>query len=126
MPEKLPELRRGRIVWADVRDQRGSLKRRPAIIITATSAIKPERPLAVIAITTTYPDPPPADHVELPWEARRHPVTRLTKRSAAVVSWFGKVKADEVEPIGDVPTKQMKMIEAKLAELKQSYPPEPT
>ena len=37
MPAPRPELRRGRIVWAAIRDRNGILKERPVIVLTALS-----------------------------------------------------------------------------------------
>jgi mRNA-degrading endonuclease toxin of MazEF toxin-antitoxin module len=113
-PNRSP-LRRGRIIWAVVADRRGHSKRRPAVILTPTSKIKDDEPLLVMAITTTYPDPVPDDHVELPWHNAGHPVTRLNQRSAAVTSWVDFVLPEAVEGFaGDVPKKQMKIVDEKI------------
>jgi mRNA-degrading endonuclease toxin of MazEF toxin-antitoxin module len=113
-----PQLRRGRIVWTEILDHNGHAKRRPAVILTPTSEIKEGAPFVVVAVTTTYPDPAPDDHVELPWHNAKHPVTRLTQRSAAVVSWLNTIMPEQVEGFaGDTPAKQMKAIEEKLDQL---------
>src|SRR5207253_9255644 len=109
MPERRSALRRGRIVWAAVRDRNGFVKRRPVIILTPTEQIQPEvGSLEVMAITTSYRHPPPADHVELPWHPRGNPTTKLNKRSAAVVNWLASIVIDDIEGFGaDVPAKLM-------------------
>ena len=108
MPQPRPDLRRGRIVWAAVRDRRGIEKHRPAIILTATQDISENEPLEVMAVTTTFADPPPKDHVPIPWSARGHPVTKLNRRSAAVISWLDSIATSDVlELAGDVPPKLM-------------------
>jgi mRNA-degrading endonuclease toxin of MazEF toxin-antitoxin module len=118
MPQGRPQLRRGRIVWAVILDHHGHAKRRPAAILTPTTQISEGKPIVVVAVTTTYADPAPADHVELPWHNAKHPVTRLNQRSAAVVSRLSKIMPEEVEGFaGDVPAKQMKIIEEKLDQL---------
>jgi len=113
---RLEELREGQIVWVIVRDRNGFRKRRPAIIPTPTSEISDDQPLVIMAVTTTYPDPAPPDHVELPWNPdRRRTTTGLARRRAAVVSWIDTVYPDEVESvIGMVPAKQMRAIHQAL------------
>lgn len=111
------DLRRGRIIWAEVRDPRGHLKLRPGIIMTPTDEIRADEPLIVMAITTTFPEPAPDDHVELPWFPRGHPVTKLRRRSAAVVTWLDGVNVENVaELCGEVPKKQMELILQKLGD----------
>ena len=64
-----------------------------------------------MAITTTFGEPPPPDHVELPWHRQGHPVTRLRQRSAAVVSWLATVLPEDVEAYaGEVPPKLLAQI----------------
>ena len=110
--------RRGRIVWAEIPDHNGHAKLRPAIVLTPTSEIKEHAPLVVVALTTTYPDPAPDDHVELPWHNAKHPVTRLNQRSAAVISWLSTITPEQVEGFaGDTPARQMRVIEEKLDQL---------
>ena len=111
MADTRPQLRLGRIVWADVKDANGFVKTRPAVVMSATAEIGLGKPLIVMAITTTYPDPPPADHVELPWHAQGHPVTRLTRRSAAVTTWMDTIMPDQIRGYGGgVPPKYMRKI----------------
>jgi hypothetical protein len=104
----LPELRRGRIVWAVVRDRRGFAKERPVIVLTATADIAEDEPLEVMAITTTFPSPTPLDHIELPWHPLGRTSTRLRKRSAAVLTWLAEIHPNDIlELHGDVPTPLM-------------------
>ena len=116
MPVDRGKIRRGTIVWAIVRDPRGFRKRRPAIILTPDAEISDKEPIALMAITTTYPDPAPKDHVELPWNPdRRRVSTGLAQRSAAVVNWLDTVYLDEIEGIiGNVPTRLMREIVDRL------------
>jgi len=99
-----------------VRDYHGYRKRRPAIILTPDNEIADDQPLTLLAITTTYSDPPPRDCVELPWNHdRRKVVTGLARRSAAVLSWLDIVYPDEIEDfIGSVPSRTMKQILDRL------------
>jgi len=109
------DLRRGRIVWATVRDMRGHEKQRPIIILTETENIRPGEWLEAMAVTTSFADPPPADHVPLPWHPQGRVMTKLRKRSAAVLSWLVEIDpADILELHGDVPTRLMSQILSRL------------
>jgi len=115
VPQPRPDLRRGRIVWATVRDRRGQAKQRPAIVLTPTADIRADKPVIAMAITTTFPEPPPHDHVPLPWHSRGQAMTKLRKRSAAVLSWIVEVEPADVEDFGgDVPAGLMIKILRRL------------
>ena len=116
MPVPLSELRHGRLIWAVLKDRNGFRKRRPGVILTPSNNISDTEPFVVAAVTTTFAEPPPPDHVELPWNADpRRVSTRLARRSAAVVSWLEVVYADEVEEVsGDVPARTMQRIQTAL------------
>jgi mRNA-degrading endonuclease toxin of MazEF toxin-antitoxin module len=112
---QLPELRRGRIVWASLRDHNGKAKERPAIVLTATPDIRLDGPVEVVAVTTAFPEPPPPEYVELPWDPQGRAKTRLRKRSAAVLTWIAELHHDDVlEYYGEVPSKVMKEILERL------------
>ena len=119
MAEGVPNVRYGHIVWAVVRDRYGFRKRRPAIVLTPTREIRDDLPLVVMAVTTSFPDPPPDRHVALPWNPDPRRVgTRLACRSAAVVYWLDTVYIDEIEEVkGVVPPRTMAEIQRQLAEL---------
>jgi hypothetical protein len=72
-----------------------------------------------MAISTSYPTPPPLGHVELPWHNDKKRVsTRLNQRSAAVVNWLRFVHPDEIEELaGDVPPRKMLEILQQLDRL---------
>jgi len=115
-----PKLRRGRIVWAEISDRNGIAKLRPVVILTPTEEIPNSNTLSVVAISTTFPDPPPGDYIPLPWHPRGHPITRLKKRSAVVAKWVATIEPQNVmEMGGDVPKKQLIAIDKKLLELDQ-------
>src|SRR6266540_843287 len=88
------------IVWITASDPRGNAKRRPVVIVTADHQIAVGRQIVGVAVTTTFPDPPPADHVPLPWDPTRRSVTRLRRRSAAVCTWLVPFEPDAVDEIG--------------------------
>ena len=101
----ISDLAEGQIVWATVRDRNGFRKRRPAILLTPTAEISGDKPVVLVAVTTTFPQPAPSDHIELPWNPdRRRVSTGLARRSAAVVTWLVTVYPDEIDGIiGSVP-----------------------
>lgn len=106
----------GVIVWVVVKDRNGIRKRRPVIVLTAAEVGGEDGPLVVVAVTTTFPHPPPGDHVALPWNADARKVgTGLARRSAAVCSWLDVVYPDEIdEIIGRVPVKIMAEIARRV------------
>jgi mRNA-degrading endonuclease toxin of MazEF toxin-antitoxin module len=109
------DLRYGRLVWATVKDRNGFRKSRPGVILTPTDEITENSPLVIVAVTTTFRDPPPSDHVLLPWHPTGRVVTKLTWRSAAVISWLETAYTDEVESFGGVvPAEVMRKIEAQV------------
>jgi hypothetical protein len=69
-----------------------------------------------MAITSTFADPPPDDHVPLPWHPTGRSATQLRRRSAAVITWLAEVHARDVLRLhGDVPTALMTRILQRLA-----------
>jgi hypothetical protein len=77
-------LQLGSIVWMEVPDANGYLKLRPAVIVTPTGMIGAAKRLQVVAISSRFSEPLPADHVLLPWHAQGHLRTRLHRKCAAV------------------------------------------
>jgi hypothetical protein len=81
----------------------------------ATDAISADEPLLALAVTTTFPDPPPDDCVPLPWHPQGRVLTGLRKRSAAVLSWIVSLDiADVLMLHGDVPAPLMHEILRRL------------
>ena len=105
----MPKLEQGGIVWVEMPSSDGSKKkRRPAVIITSTTEIAAGNPFVVAAITTTFPDRLPADHVRLPWHREGKVRTQLRKPAAAVCSWLCKVTDKDVLQMGGVvPPREM-------------------
>ena len=118
----LPALRYGRLVWTTVKDSRGFRKERPAIVLTPTAEIQSDQPIVVMAVTTTFSEPPPEYHIPLPWNADPRRVgTKLRQRSAAVVNWLDTVYPDEIIDFkGDVPAALMKDLQQRLIDWKTS------
>jgi hypothetical protein len=94
-------------------DRNGIRKERPCIVMTPTARISREQPLLVVAVTTTFADPPPEWHVALPWHpdpAGGHwPGTPKCVRG-------GLARYDRVDDVldvkGSVPPAVMRRIEA--------------
>lgn len=124
MSEPQGKLAQGTIVWAQITDARGQIKRYPAVILTATGEIDPGSPIQCVAITTSFPEPPPREYVELPWFPGRHPATQLSRRSAAVCNWLVELSLDQVQDVkGFVPTKVMLQIVERVRDLNQPNGP---
>ena len=113
MPANLSDLRYGRVVEAVFTDHNGIQKRRTALILTPTADISPHQPLVLMAITTTFPDPPPPGFIPLPWNNDpRRVSTGLARRSAAMVEWIQVIDATDILGVsGDVPAKYMNRIQ---------------
>lgn len=110
-------LRQGSIVWAQATDGRGNTKRRPVIILNATEEIQRSDELIGVAVTTTYGDPPKNTEIELPWFAKRHPRTGLTRRSAAACDWLVSFPTAGIEDHGYfVPSALMAKIVAVVSD----------
>ena len=108
MAQPRPELRRGRIIWATVHAGNSVAKERPVIVLTATADILPNDAFEAVAVTTTFSDPPPSDCIPLPWHPTGKTLTRLRRRSAAVLSWIDEVLPGDVISFGgDVPPQLM-------------------
>jgi mRNA-degrading endonuclease toxin of MazEF toxin-antitoxin module len=108
-------LRYGRIVFAWIADRNGFRKLRPAVVVVSDQELANDGELILVAITTTFTEPPPEFCVPLPWHPRGHPTTKLTKRSAAVCNWLSIIMPDEIVGFGgDVPAKTMQLIQARV------------
>jgi hypothetical protein len=119
VPDSPPPVRHGRIIYAWIADRNGFTKLRPAIVLTPEDEIAEAEQLSVMAITTTFPNPPPPFCVPLPWHPRAHPTTRLHKRSAAVVNWLASIWTDDIIGFGgDVPAKTLHIIHERLNQLR--------
>lgn len=112
----MPKPERGRIVWVELLDPQGrNPKCRPAVIITATEEIKPGESFVVVGISTELAQSLPQDHVELPWDRKKHPKTGLKERCAAVCSWLKEIHAADIqEYAGVVPGKRLVEILQKV------------
>jgi mRNA-degrading endonuclease toxin of MazEF toxin-antitoxin module len=113
---------RGRIVWVELLDPLGrNPKCRPAVIVTPDAEIQPDGEVWVVAISSQLDAAPAADQVELPWDRRGHPKTKLKERCAAVCSWMIKVSVASIqESAGIVPGRQLLDI---LSRIKLPEPP---
>jgi mRNA-degrading endonuclease toxin of MazEF toxin-antitoxin module len=112
---------RGRIVWVELPDPQGrNPKCRPAVIVTPDAEIQPDGEVWVVAISTQFDAAPAEDRVELPWDRRGHPKTKLKERCAVVCTWMEKVSVASIQECpGIVPGRQL------LDILSRIKPPEP-
>ena len=112
---------RGRIIYVELLDPQGrNLKRRPAVVVTATEEIVPEGEVVVVAISTQRVQAPPEAQVDLPWSRPRHPRTGLSEPCSAVCSWLARVKVSEIRDLGGVvPGRPLLEILNLLADLEQ-------
>jgi len=103
-----------------VADPGGAVKHRPVVIITPTDEMVLDAPIFGVAVTTSYPDPPGHEYVELPWYRHGHPATGLTRRSAAACRWVVELRPSQiVETKGFVPTKILLEIVRRVRELNE-------
>jgi mRNA-degrading endonuclease toxin of MazEF toxin-antitoxin module len=94
---------RGRIIYVELLDPQGrNLKRRPAVVVTATEEIVPEGEVVVVAISTQKDQTGPEMQVDLPWSRPRHPRTGLSEPCSAVCSWLATVKVSDIRDLGGV------------------------
>ncbi len=105
----MSQLCRGRIVWVELLDPQGrNPKCRPVVIVSPDTDIREDGHVWVVAITTQLDEAPAEVQVELPWERRGHPRTKLRERCAAVCSWMVRVSVASIqEYAGTVPGRQL-------------------
>ena len=115
----MASLQQGSIVWAQIRDPNGqNPKQRPAVVVTATEDIKPGEPVVVVAATTKFDTPLPADCVALPWHPTGKVRTGLRKVTVACCSWLCAIQIEDIDEVGGiVPAKVMLEIIKKVNEL---------
>ena len=103
------KLEQGRIIWTELPSSDGTTKkRRPAVIVTPTEKIVSGKFFAVVAGTTKFTEPLPADQIHLPWQREGKVRTQLRQPTVAVCSWVGKIlEADVLQYGGVVPPKVM-------------------
>lgn len=94
------QLKQGSIVWVEVHDQAGrNPKCRPAVVVTPDTEINGVDPVFVVAATTTFSKPLPANTVALPWHASKHPVTGLKKECVAVCDWIVEIQPSHIQTV---------------------------
>jgi len=106
--------RHGRIIGAYLRTEASGKQLHPAVILTPDAEITQpedfdprrggENFVVVIGVSTkyaVYADP----YIKLPYHESGHPVTKLTKDSAAIIGWYDIVHIDGERRFwgGDVP-----------------------
>ncbi len=100
--------------------QGGNPKNRFAVVITPQEKIDLGDTLDIVAITGTFPEPPPWDHVPMPWHPEGKSANRFRKKCFAVCSWLDEVERDRViESRGALPGKYLVKIQETLDELER-------
>ncbi len=108
----------GSVVWAELEDENGIRKARPAVVVSATADVAAGKPVRVAAITTRLSQPLPDDHVLLPWDPRGKARSGLRRRCAAVASWLAEIPAGEVpQPVGLLPAAVVRELLTRVAAL---------
>lgn len=106
-------------MWAALADSQGNRKTRPAVVISQPEALTPDEPIVVLAITTTFPDPPLVTQVPVPWSARTRTTTGLRRRSAVVCNWECVLNRAEIVSVeGFLPAEYLR----RVLEVRQQLP----
>ena len=122
----MAQLCRGRIVWVELLDPQGrNPKCRPAVVVTPDTDIRDDGEVWVVAISTQLDEAPAEAQIQLPWDRRGHPRTKLKERCAAVCTWMEKVRVASIqESAGIVPGRQLLDILTRI--MLPDAPAEPT
>jgi hypothetical protein len=121
----------GRIIWVELLDPQGrNPKRRPAVILTVTSEIRPDGEVVVDALSSQTDQSAPEVSVEVPWKRGGHPRTKLNRRNVVVCNWLaafpvGSISDDDIG--GLVPFGTMARVLEIVGELERAdeEPPPP-
>lgn len=111
------DLRQGAIVWIEVPDPRGHLKRRPVVVITPSDEIVLDGEVVGVAVTTSVGEKPPPSFVLMPWTPQGHPATGFRRPCAAVCNWLVGFRPSDVGSIeGYVPRKLLTVLVRRVQE----------
>ena len=111
-------LRQGLIVLANVPGAQHNP--RPVVVVRPPSGSDPKDAAFVTGISSSVANPPPAQHVLLPYHPKGHPRTGLTKRCVAKCEWSFAIEQQQIVGVkGYVPIAYMKTILEQLALLGQ-------
>ena len=122
-------LQQGRIIWVELLDPQGrNPKRRPAVILTPTSEIRPDGDVVVAALSSQTDQSPPEVSVEVPWHRDGHPKTKLNRRNVVVCTWLATLKIATIQPAdigGLMPFAQMARVLEIVRSLEKTATDEP-
>jgi mRNA-degrading endonuclease toxin of MazEF toxin-antitoxin module len=114
------------IVEAMLDPQGRNPKDRPCVVVYAPPNDSQDRSYRVVGITTTLPDELTVDHVALPWQRPRHPVTGLNQRNAALCTWVAVIDESRIaRRIGNAPPRPLLAIAEALTRLSSDLDPSP-
>ena len=103
--DETKKLQQGSIVQVEITDSNGNIKKRPALVITKSDEILTREQFVGLAITTTFPNPPLYNQVEIPSHPKGYVSTGLRRRSAVVCNWAVVLTEEKILSIkGYLPT----------------------
>jgi hypothetical protein len=85
----LPSFCQGRILWVEVADAHGNVKRRPVVIITSDDDIQLAEALVgvVCSHSSVHVQPRPADYIDIPHDPAGVCRSKLRKPTVAICRW---------------------------------------
>jgi hypothetical protein len=86
----------GRIIWGSFPRHGKNVGRHRGIILNTSAEIEAGEPLLIVVISSKLSLAKPEDMVILPSKAGGHPVTGLTKPSAAMCDWWLTVSQSDI------------------------------
>jgi mRNA-degrading endonuclease toxin of MazEF toxin-antitoxin module len=84
----------GDVVKVELHELRGGGKPRWMLVLAGPQAEAGQSFYLCVAISTTFPEPPPAMNVPLPWHPQGLASTGLRKRSAAILDWVRRMPSE--------------------------------
>ena len=98
-----PSLCQGRILWLEIADPLGNIKRRPVVIVTPNDQIESATTLAGIICSTTSARvrPRPADYIKIPHDPNRVCRTKLRKPTVAVCRWAVQLSKESLAAVDE-------------------------
>ena len=115
--------RPGDIVKVVLNEDRGGHKPRWKLILSTLESHADSSYYLCVAISTTFPEPPPAMNVPLPWHPLGTASTGLRKRSAAILDWVRRMPPTAIlHREGYIKSRLLKQIYQLLEQLEENEP----
>jgi mRNA-degrading endonuclease toxin of MazEF toxin-antitoxin module len=104
-------IQRGTIIFAEMRDPDGNLKKRPALVLSSQAKIDSGSDLVVAGISTRFTRPIQAGWFELAASPFRDPTTGLKRPSVVKSDFLATVaKKDVISVFGRAPASIVKQV----------------